>query len=235
MYVCDTKKLPTGSGEFLNIFSIYIKIKRMVKENELFANSQMQKRKTPEQEDFEYENLDVLGYAVKAINQALEMMHKERELYPFSYRGKNWAATTMNGFVQGIMLDKYPDRMKSFWGSYSYVGVKSLLKFKKLNDKFIPENIKTEKVDRERNQQALLFETNIPIIYIGYTVDKTMDEITGCYAVCLDDWDRLIWVSDLTDISDTSSNGYQIVTDPVVNVPEISLVRLRKTDERKAE
>lgn len=207
----------------------------MVKENELFANSQMQKRKTPEQEEFEFENLDVLGYAVKAVNLALEMMHKERESYPFSYRGRNWAATTMNGFVQGIMMDKYPDRMKSFFGSYSYVGVKSLLKFKKLNDKLIPENIKTEKVDRERNQQALLFETNIPIIYIGYTVDSTMDEITGCYAVCLDDWDKLIWVSDLTDIADNCNNGFQTVIDPVVNVPEISLVRLRRTDERKAE
>jgi len=207
----------------------------MNKENELFANSQMQKRKTPEQEEFEKENLDVLGYSVKAVNQALELMHKERELYPFSYRGRNWAATTLNGFVQGIMLDKFPDKMKSFFGSYSYVGSKSLLKFKKLSDKLIPENIKTEKVDRERNQQALLFESNIPIIYIGYTVDSTMDEITGCYAVCLDDWDKLIWVSDLTDIAEASGNGRQIVIDPVVNGPEISLVRLKKAEERKAE
>lgn len=207
----------------------------MVKGNELFANSQMQKRKTPEQEDFERENLDVLVYSVEVMNQALRMMHKERELHPFSYRGRNWAATTLNGFVQGLMLDKYPSRMKSFCGSYSYVGSKSLMKFKKLNDKLIPENIKTEKVSRERNQQALLFEANIPIIYIGYTVDSTMDEITGCYAVCLDDWDKIIWVSDLTDIADTSDSGLQIVNDPVLNSPETSLVRLRKTDGRKAE
>ena len=78
----------------------------MGKENQLFANSQMQKRKTPEQEDFEKDNLDVLVSSVQAVNQALLMMHRERELHPFSYRGRNWPATTLNGFVQGLMKDK---------------------------------------------------------------------------------------------------------------------------------
>lgn len=207
----------------------------MHKEKQFFSDSQMRKRKTPAQEDFETENYDVLVYSVTAMNQALEMMHKERESYPYRYRGKNWAATTMNGFVQGILLDEFPHKMKSVFGSYSYVGSKSILKFKKLSDKLIPENIKTEKVYRERNQQALPFETNIPIIYVGYTLDSTKDEITGCYAVCLNDWDRIIWISDLNDIANASGNVRQIVVDPIVTVTETKLVRLKRSEKQKAE
>lgn len=206
----------------------------MTKEKQLFADSQMRKRKTPAQEDFERENYEVLSCAVDVINQALELMHNERGIHPKRYRGKNWAATTMNGFVQGLMLDKFPDKMKSVFGSYSYYSSTSILKFKKLTEKLIPENIKTEKVDRERHQSALPFETNIPIIYVGYTVDSTMDQITGCYAVCLDDWDKIIWVSDLNDLADSSNNRQEIEINPI-DTTETKLVKLKAPAIKKVE
>lgn len=238
MYFCKNKNSLEQEGVFEHCSILNKQLKLVImsfKSTQLFANSQMKKRKTPEQEDFETEHKELLVYSANAINQALIMMHKERETYPISFRGRNWAATTINGFVNGLISKKYPDKMKQDFGAYSYCGSSAILKFKKLSDKLIPENIKTEKVERERNQLSFQFETNIPIVYIGYTLDSTMDQITGCYAVCLDNWDRKIWVSDLSELTISSVFSNVENTNPINNQAGASLVKLKEVGRKKAE
>jgi hypothetical protein len=171
------------------------------KDKYLFANSQTQKRKTPDQQEFEREFNEVLQYSEYCMNEALKMMHNERGLYPPHYRNKNWTATVMNGFITGMLTEKYPDKMKINQGVLRYVSDKAIIIFKKLSDKYYPSNIQTQKVGRERNQLFALGELSVPIVYVGYVTNDTYDKLNGTYAVCLDDWDEIQWISDLTEIS----------------------------------
>lgn len=178
-----------------------------VKNNYLFVDSQITKRKTLGQQEFEKDFLEVLQYSEYCMKEALKMMHNERELQPLRYRNRNWTATVMNGFITGLLTDKYPEKMKLNQGVLRFVSDKAIIIFKKLSNKYHPSNIHTQKVGRERNQLSAFGELNVPIIYVGYISNETYDEIEGCYAVCLDNWNLIEWISDLSGISDYSTTS----------------------------
>lgn len=177
----------------------------------LFTNSEIQRRKIPEQLLFEKEYGGLLESFVLFANEELNSLHEERNRRRPSYRTKNWAAETFNGFIIGRMKDLFPDKMKPDYGTYSYFGKTAIIKFKKLTQNYLPMNIPTKKVQMERNQLSLLHEPALPIIYVGYVPIGNIDGIKGCYAICLDKWDRINWISDLSNL-DFSSNSSIIPT-----------------------
>jgi hypothetical protein len=204
------------------------------KSKELFSHSQIVKRKTPGQQEFEEEFKKVLIDAKYCMDSALEMMHSERALHPPSYRNKNWASVTINGFLTGLLSKKYPSQMKPDYGVVRYVSNKALLYFKKLDENYYPNNVRTEKVGLERNQYSLFGDLNIPIIYVGYIPDKTFDTITGYHAVCIDKWDNIVWISDLTELENyetTSSTSASF--EPDVDIKD-KLVLVKKGKYKQA-
>lgn len=177
----------------------------MLKENKFFSDSQVRKVKPPEQEEFETNNRELLTFSANAIEKAMKMVKDEESKYPKHYRGRNWHSTDLNGFLQGLIIEKYPHKMKCEHGSYVFYAKDSRIKFKKLSNKLIPDNIQTQNVVRDRNQMCLFETTTKPVVYIGYTLNETRDQITGSYAVCLDNWDQIKWVTDISDFTSTYS------------------------------
>jgi hypothetical protein len=206
----------------------------LYKRIQLFEDSQIKKRISAEQSDFVENHHELLLYSFDVFNKALEMMLKERTSYPIRYRGKNWAATTLNGFVLGLIQDKYPSEMKSDNGSYLFLGNRAIIKFKKLNDDYLPDNIATKKVTLERTQRAFSNEIDWPIVYVGYKLNVSQNLMTGYYAVCIDSWNHIQWITDIEDLYYNNSQSA-----PVVNITpppqpiDLNLVRVKEGKQRR--
>lgn len=207
------------------------------KVRKLFADSQIKMRLNADQDEFVQNNMELLNDAVSSFNQAMDMMLDEKSRYAPRYRDKNWAATTLNGFAVGLIRDKHPSRMRYKNGCWSYYGSKAIVKFKKLDDKFLPGNVKTDNAELERHQKALFSDSSWPIIYVGYSVNKAMTEITGCYAVCIDNWKNVKWIIDLDDVVSQQVTNVTMPIDPVVDRAveyKEPLVKAKAGKQRKA-
>lgn len=219
MYLCVKENSNVQEG-VINIIEI-LNFKFMNKSIYLFSDSQVRKVKPPEQKEFEINNRELLTFSANAIEKAMKMVKEEESKYPKHYRGRNWHSTNLNGFLQGLIIDEYPRQMKCEQGSYVFYAKESRIKFKKLSEKFIPDNIQTQNVTRDRNQMCLFDTTTKPVVYIGYTLNESRDQITGSYAVCLDNWDQIKWITDLSDFTNVAyykSNEQPVETELHVRV-----------------
>lgn len=207
------------------------------KEKTIFADSQIKKRMTADQEAFILNHKELLIEVVSVFNKGMDMMLTEKSNHSPRFRDKTWAATTLNGFVIGLLREKYPREMKCEGGNYSFYGNKAILKFKKLDNHYLPGNVHTNKAHLERTQMALFDAPSWPIIYVGYTVNLSFTEITGCYAVCLDSWERVRWITDLEDIATQYESTRTLsIVHSIVQTQEKTepLVRAKSGKQRKA-
>lgn len=204
------------------------------KVNKLFDDSQTKKRVSAEQDEFERNHLELLMDAYEAFNEAFKLMLEEKGRHKRLYRNKNWPANTLNGFAVGLIYEKHPSYMKPDNGSFIYMGRKAIIKFKKLNDNYLPDNVKTRKVTLERTQRAFLEEVDWPIIYVGYRLNRSFTEIVGYYAVCVDNWNNLLWITDLEELYNRQFNNERLIqpVSPTVS-PARTLVRVKAGKQRR--
>lgn len=234
MYICVKKNSQCAAERISSILNIFFMVH---KGKTLFADSQIKRRTTADQDEFILNHKELLIEVVSVFNKSMDMMLAEKSHHPPKYRDKTWAATTLNGFVVGLMRDKYPREMKKEGGNFCFLGKRAILKFKKLDNHYLPGNVRTDKANLERTQMALFDEPGWPIIYLGYTVNKSFTEITGCYAVCLDDWERIRWICDLDEIARQNNSGKILpIVSPILGQHEKSepLVRAKIGKQRKA-
>ncbi|GAA4101336.1 hypothetical protein [Mucilaginibacter panaciglaebae] len=107
-------------------------------------------------------------------------------------------STLMNGNIKGLLFDQFPNEMKESKSSRFYLHRSKdfILLFKKLDERLMPSNIGTRNSRKIFSQMAIDFEEDLPIVFIGYTVDESWERIKQIVAVFIKDGKKL-WVSDL--------------------------------------
>lgn len=164
---------------------------------------------------------------------AFEMTQMEmKQKHPLSIN-RIWFANTMNGNLIYQLGTSYPEFLK-YTGRGSYC---LMLNYryegyvKKLSGKNLFPSYNHSKTSRAlTNQEALPDQEPIPVIYIGYTINKTNDQITGYYAVCIKGKER-IWRTDLTSIEPPSV----MPIEQTPSQPVTPLVTVKVKEKRKAE
>lgn len=201
----------------------------MYKLSSLFSNKQMFDRKNAEQERFELAFTEEIPLFIRVIDNAFEMMRMHRSSIPPISRGRNLSAVLVNGFIRGELYQTFPDRIRTDHTGRFYLTKNGAWRvyFKKLNPKtLLPENVETTHVKMINNQLTLSLDDYSPIIFIGYTVTRTWDALTGCYAIYTKD-EKIVWKSSLTDICYETSEHKIEIPDVKISVPETSIIRKR--------
>jgi hypothetical protein len=89
--------------------------------------------------------------------------------------------------------------------------------FKKLNDRKMPSNVRTEYAELVAYQKTIPGGDKMPIVFVGYTVDEGWEELTGVYAVYIQD-NKRVWVTTIDDSSADDSGVPVIVGKPVAPI-----------------
>lgn len=145
---------------------------------------------------------------------------------------KNWFANTMNGNLIFLIGTEYPEFLKyTGRGSYClFLNFKYEGYVKKLSGKRLFPSYNHSNTSRAiTNQQALPKQEPLPVIYIGYTCNKTNDTITGYYAVCIKGKER-VWKTDLTAIEKPVVKDVE----QAVAITKPLLVTVKETAKRKS-
>lgn len=197
----------------------------------LFDTNQLIQRPIPEQRAFELEYYHFLVSLPKIMDEAFDITRNEMlRKHPLSIN-RSWFANTMNGNLIYLLGTSYPDYLKNtgrgsycLLMNYRYEGY-----VKKLTGKKLFPSYNHSKTSRAlTNQEALPEQEPIPVIYIGYTINKTNDNITGYYAVCIKGKERL-WRTDLTAIEPPAA--MPVLQTPVH--PVTPLVTVKVKDRKK--
>jgi hypothetical protein len=169
----------------------------------LFRDDKVYKRKSANQDEFEKNLKAFLPDFSRILDKGFQMTLSERSRKPPHYRNRNFTATVMSGNIQGLLVDNFPEnakvcedtRLRFRYGGY-------VVLFKKLDDNLRPLHVETNNTKRLMSQQCLPFEEPNPVVWCGYTTDKTNSVLTGKYVVCIDN-DCLEWVLDLSDYDES--------------------------------
>jgi hypothetical protein len=199
----------------------------MNKSNELFETSNLISRPLPEQLEFE-ETLSVELPIFKSIlEQSFELTRKEKSVKRPNFLDRNWSAVTMSGNIKGLLFDTYPGNMKLDSNNRFYFNKegKYIIYFKKLNEKLMPSNIPTRYSYKLYGQLALQFEEPIPIVFVGYTLNESNDELSGSFAVCLKNNVRK-WASDLS-LSAINGSKLLLPINPTIPDDLSTLVKIK--------
>jgi hypothetical protein len=169
----------------------------------LFDTSKLVQRPIPEQQEFEKEYFELLKALPKIIDSAFELtIEAKKNKRPLSMN-RNWFANELNGNVLDMISQSFPDFIKSTGrGSYFlYLNYKYECYIKRLtNKRLLPSYNHSKTSKRITNLQALPTEPALPIIYLGWTINKSNERITGYHAVCNKGAER-IWATDLLQIN----------------------------------
>ena len=203
------------------------------KGNYLFEMNKLVQRPIPEQRSFELDYYDFLTSLPSKIDLAFEMTRAEmQQKHPLSIN-RIWFANTMNGNLIYLLGTSNPEYLKNtgrgsfcLLMNYKYEGYVKKLSGKKL----FPSYNHSNSSKALTNQEALPEQEPIPVIYIGYTINKTNDFITGYYAVCIKGKER-IWRTDLTSIEGRGALPLEITTAP----PFTPIVTVKVKEKKKAQ
>ncbi len=173
------------------------------RQTSLFDESNLIQRPLPEQREFEIDYYDVLKSIPEIFSKGFLISNEvKKKKNPLSMN-RNWFANEMSGNVIDLVSQSFPLFIKyTGRGSYClFLNYKYECYIKKLtNKKLFPMYNHSLTSKRLTDQKALKIEEPIPIIYIGWTINNSNDNITGYYAVCIKGNER-IWCSDLTCIN----------------------------------
>lgn len=191
----------------------------------LFNVLQLVQRPVPDQLKFEVEYYDLLQALPEIILKAFNLSHQAKKNKNPLSMNRNWFANEMSGNVIDLVSQSFPLFIK-YTGRGSYcllLNYKYECYIKKLTKKkLFPMYNHSKTSKRLTNQEALeKVEEPIPVIYMGWTINKTNDQIFGYHAVCIKGDERL-WHSDLTAISKPhtedlqNTNSTKVETTPLV-------------------
>jgi hypothetical protein len=205
----------------------------MYKSNTLFDISKLVLRPLPIQREYELDYYDFLSGLPPKMDLAFKMTRDELKLKPPLSVNKNWFANTMNGNLIYLIGTAHPEFLKyTGRGSYclffnfKYEGYVKKLTGKKL----FPSYNHTDTSLAITNQRAFPKQEPLPVIYIGYTSNRTHEMITGYYAVCIKGKERL-WKTDLTAIEKPVIIG----VDQSADKETVQLVTVKEKAKRNAQ
>ena len=158
-----------------------------------------EKKKLPSlQIAFEQSFNTEIDYFVDIILHAHQLTMNDISPKGLKYQMRMTKSTLMNGNIKGLLFDQFPNEMKESKSSRFYLHRQKefILLFKKFGDNLLPLNISTKNSKKILSQMTLDFEEDLPIIFIGYTVNPTWDRIKQVCAVYIKDGKKQ-WISDL--------------------------------------
>jgi hypothetical protein len=153
------------------------------------------------------------------------------------YQMRMTKSTLMNGNIKGLLFDQFPNEMKESKSSRFYFNMekKIFILFKKLDEKLMPNNINTRNSRKILAQYAMDFEEDLPIVFVGYTVNKTWDKITRVVAVYIKDGKK-VWISDLLNRGGSAAGTVtgNLFTPPVTGSDDLVVKPKSKQGSQKA-
>lgn len=201
------------------------------KSNYLFEENQIYRRKTVDQVDFEATMGSFLPDFLEIFEKAFEMTIEERSKKSRNYLDRNYSAVVNYGNIKGLLFDKYPEYVGfDSKGRLRFQHPKLVVYFKKLNDELLPSNVETMHSNRLHNQLCLDYEEPWPVVWAGYTVDKTWCLMTGMFIVCIDGKQKK-WFIDLSDYG-TSKREVKF-TKPSPNLDDVETLVKVKDDKKQ--
>ena len=199
----------------------------------LFDINKLIPRPIPEQARFEEDYMDLLSRMPELVERAYELTDEARRRKRPRSINKNWFSNEMSGNLADLISAEFPEYVRLVRGTYclnlnfEYECYVKRLSVRGLRPSYKHSNTSWANV----NQKSLSAKDAAPIIFIGYSANKTNDQIRGVYAVCIKGKERL-WVSDLTALAppDALSPSVTITpTPPKAPTPEVQVgVRAKK-------
>lgn len=199
----------------------------------LFGDFDFYRQKTPNQKEFESKNKPFLLSFKDIVFEAFENMHQK--IFPIfkpSDMDRNMPSVSMISFIRQGIIRKFPlycrkaDR-KRF---RLVTPTNESLFIKKLDDRFLPSNIQTFENQKILAQCIPGEKTKGSNVFLGYTVSKYYERLTGVYAVCIYGH-SVIWITDISLLGGRSESGTLIPITPKGNEPKLKdgIVKVRKT------
>jgi hypothetical protein len=143
---------------------------------------------------------------------------------PDIYRGRGFMANHMNWHLLGLLKQRYRDKMKAdkYERPYYSIDENTRVYFKKLNEKYAPENVTTDHV-RELNSMSLFYgQDQLTVLYAGFKIpeNRRWAEISGCFLVEMKTLKEPNWVSDLSELGYEISKAGIIAPITTIELPE---------------
>lgn len=149
------------------------------------------------QEVFEQVMAEELSVFAEIQERALELTRAELSSKPISFQNRNSKANRMNENIKGLLFEAFPDHMQEDKDRRFYYEHKGYrIYFKKLNDDLMPMHVGTKRSKRILSQGSLGFTDATPVVFVGYLVNKSWDELKKLCAVFIAQGKRL-WMTDL--------------------------------------
>lgn len=200
----------------------------------LFDLASFEKRKTPEQNQFEETNKQLLLEFNDFVEKGLKRLHKVifEQIEPESQDNK-LPAIAMSGFIRGEFIRNYSSycrkatrlRFKLITDNGEWIYIKKLDRQKK------PSNIETRANNIILHQLTAINHDKGANIFLGYTEPGDFTKVTGTYAVCIDG-EKVQWVSDLSllesKVQATVENMNPKVKGPSLKVGVVKLKKKNK-------
>ncbi len=170
-------------------------------------------------------NVDLYKIIVRAHEMTLEDAGRKRK----NYKQRNFMAESMYGNMIGLLYDNYPTVMFEDRTGCHYLRLaKNIRVFpKKLNEKYLPNNIVTKSVKEKRGQELLLNDEQVHVLYAGYCLENEINwmKLEGIYASYVNKYypTNTEWALDLKDYSKDDSI---IIGGSDINMDEEELVRV---------
>jgi hypothetical protein len=154
-------------------------------------------RITDSASDFERIMESKIEGLVKLHLKALELLQTQRGSLPPDFCNRNSNSNNMNSIIRGLAKQAFPIGFRTTENGTFYVEIEGhcRLFFKKLDNKFMPNYVKTRNSQRILNQYSLGFD-QLPVIFIGYRPNITWDNLDFISAVYISGGQK-IWISDL--------------------------------------
>ncbi|MDP4272693.1 MAG: hypothetical protein Q8907_00255 [Bacteroidota bacterium] len=200
----------------------------MNKSTHLFDTSKYIRRNLPEQIDFLESLKNELPFFREILEKGYSMTIEERKNKEKSFLDKNWEAITMSGNIKGLLCREYPENIKIDKNGRFYFEKSSryFIYFKKLNRDYLPSNISTEYTQKLYGQYALPSEKPTPIVFVGYQVDNSWENLIGCYAISVKNEEKL-WISDLPKIDNINLKYFG--TETIIQTDDLSsMLKIRQ-------
>lgn len=187
------------------------------------------------QEVFEQNMREVLPVFVEVQEKALQMALTDLHSRHPNFQNRNSKSNRVNENIRGLLFGMFPEDMRETESRrfYFYKKDQYVVLFKKLNNKLMPMNITTKNSKRILSQLSLEFPNEIPVIFIGYVIDKSWNEIKQQRAVYICNG-KIVWVTDLYrfDKGLTSLNLFSNTPDD--DAPLIVQPKRKKPDNEQA-
>lgn len=153
---------------------------------------------------------------------------------PENFRGRGFMAYHMNWNLLGLLKERFNGIIEfDEHGRLFYpLNSRTRIYFKKLNDKFAPDNVKTKHVEDLNCMSMLYGDDSITVLYAGYKVNENQGwhEFDGCHLVEMKNLKEPNWISDTAELSYKINRNRIHKPITTIQLPDELVITSKNTD-----